>query len=179
MLPKNIMPLAFSAALALFTLSSFATAKEYRIGDLVIDHPIARATAPGARVGGGYVTIYNNGSSADRLIGGQANFAGKVEVHEMKMENNVMKMKPIEGGLIIPAGGMVTLAPGANHIMFMKLSESLKAGAEHNATLSFEKAGDIEVTFQIKSIAETMKMKAAKKLNHTKMNHGGPKDEGE
>ncbi len=174
---KNINAFALSAALALSTLSSIATAQEYKIGDLIIDHPIARATAPGARVGGGYVKIHNNGSTADRLTGGQAGFAGKVEIHEMKMENNIMKMKPIVGGLVIPASGIVTLAPGTNHIMFMKLSKALKEGAKHEATLTFEKAGDVKVTFQIKSIAETMKLKVSTKMDHSKMNHGDHKKE--
>ena len=175
---KNMKAVAFSTALVVSTLSSLANAREYKIGDLTVNHPIARASAPGARVGGGYVKIHNNGTTADRLIGGEAAFAGKVEIHEMKMENNIMRMRPLEDGLVIPAGGMVTLAPGTNHIMFMKLREPLKQGAEHKATLIFEKAGRIEVTFQIKSIAETLKLKGAQKLDHSKMNHGEHKHEG-
>jgi copper(I)-binding protein len=172
---RKLKAFALSSALAVSAAASSASANEYKVGDLVIAHPIARATAPSARVGGGYVVIHNNGTSADRLIGGNAKFAGKVEIHEMKMENDVMRMKPIEGGLVIPAGEKVILAPGGNHIMFMKLSETLEQGATRKATLIFEKAGNVEVTFQIKSIAETLKLKDASKMDHSKMNHGGHK----
>ncbi len=147
------------AAAILFATTSTGFAHEYKVGDLVIDHPVARETASGANVGGGYVTIKNTGSTADRLIGGSANFAGKIEIHEMKMVDQVMKMNPIEGGLEIPAGATVKLAPGGNHIMFMKLSSQLKEGEKHKATLKFEKAGGVEITFSVLSIAETLKMK--------------------
>ena len=177
MLYRNTRAIALSLALVASAFSSTTNAHEYKVGNLIIDHPVARATAPGARVGGGYVVIHNNGTEDDRLIGGQAEFAGKVEIHEMKVEDNIMKMRPISGGLIIPAGGMVTLAPGTNHIMFMNLSEGLKEGAEHKATLTFEKAGTIDVIFQIKSIADTLKLKGAKKMDHSKMNHSGHKKE--
>jgi len=157
-----------SATAITLTLAGSAFANEFKIGNLMIDHPVARATAPGAKVGGGYVTIKNMGNTADRLIGGSALFAGKVEIHEMKMENDIMKMKPIEGGLEIPAGGEVKLLPGGNHIMFMRLTEALEAGKPVKATLKFEKAGEAEVTFNVLTIAETMKLKGSHKM---KMNH--------
>ena len=138
------------AALALSTASLFAG--DYTAGSLEISAPYARATLPGAPVSGGYMTIRNTGDSADRLTGGRADFAGKVEVHEMKMDGEVMKMRELEGGLEIPAGGEVTLKPGGLHIMFMQLDEQMKEGEKRPATLVFEQAGEVTVEFEVKHI---------------------------
>jgi putative copper export protein/copper(I)-binding protein/mono/diheme cytochrome c family protein len=76
-----------------------ASAQEVKVGDLRIEHPWARATPKGAKVGAGYLTITNNGSTPDRLVGGSSQDAGTVEVHEMVMKDNVMTMRRIAGGL--------------------------------------------------------------------------------
>jgi len=145
---------------ALFAaMATSAPAEGIKFGDLMIMQPTLRATAPGAKVGAGYVSITNNGTVAERLVGGGAEFAGKLEVHEMKMENQVMKMKQLADGLKIPAGATVNLKPGGNHLMFMQLKTALKAGDHHKAVLVFEKSGRREFTFTVKSIADTLKMK--------------------
>lgn len=140
-------------AIAALLATGTALAHDYTAGDLVIDHPVARATPANAPVSGGYMTIRNTGDEADRLVGGTAAFAGKVEIHEMSMDGDVMKMREIEGGIEIPAGGEVVLKPGGLHVMFMQLGERLEEGDEHTATLAFEKAGDVEVTFNVESLA--------------------------
>lgn len=140
--------LGIASALAL-TIAAPAVGAEYRVGDLVIENPTARATPPNAPVSGGYMTIRNEGDAPDRLVGGSAGFAGKTEIHEMTMENDVMKMRPVEGGLEIPAGRSVDLKPGGFHVMFMQLSEQLKEGETRKATLTFEKAGDAELDFEV------------------------------
>ncbi len=150
------------AALTAFTSAAFA--QQFTLGDLVIDQAVARATAPGAKVGGGYLKITNNGAEADRLIGATAPFSGRVEIHEMKMENDVMRMKPVEGGLVIEPGATETLAPGGNHVMFMALSEALAKDEERAVVLQFEKSGEVEVVFKVKSIAETMEMNSTMKM---------------
>ena len=68
---------------------------------LTLAQPWSRATPGGAKVGGGYLSITNTGAASDRLIGGSFPLASKVEVHEMRMEGDVMRMKPVEGGLEI------------------------------------------------------------------------------
>jgi len=135
---------------------------EYKVGDLVISAPMAKATPPNAPVSGGYMTITNNGSQPDRLVSVSTPFAPKVEIHEMTMEGDVMKMRPVAGGLEIPAGGSVELKPGGYHVMFMDLSEPLKEGESRKAVLTFEKAGTVEVEFTVKEM---------KPGGH--MNHGG------
>jgi len=133
-----------------------ATAPTYKIGNLVITAPWARATPKGAPVGGGYLTITNNGSDPDRLIGGSfASAAGRVEVHEMTMEGGVMRMRPVAGGLEIKPGQTVTLKPGSYHLMFMGLKQQLKAGEAVKGTLEFAKAGKVEISYQVRAMGDS------------------------
>jgi copper(I)-binding protein len=104
-----------------------ALAQQVKIGDLVLDHAWARATPGGTKVGGGYLTIENKGATADKLIGGSSPAAGKIEIHEMAMNQGVMTMRPVKDGLPIPAGQSVTLGPGGYHIMMMGKPRSKKA----------------------------------------------------
>jgi len=155
-------PLLIGLAVSL-SIATSAFAHEYKVGDLEIIHPYARATQPNAPVSGGYMTIKNTGTEADHLIGGAADFAGMVQIHEMKMENDVMKMREIEGGLEIPAGGEVVLKPGGYHVMFMKLKEQLQAGETRKTTLQFEKAGPVDIEFNVEDV------KPMGNMDHSKM----------
>ncbi len=146
---KTILP-AF--ALGLTLLAGPAFAHDFTLGDLVIDHPYARATPPNAPVSGGYMTIRNSGTQADRLVSATASFADKVEFHEMAMDGDVMKMRPLADGLEIPAGGEVILKPGGYHVMFMQLGQQLEAGEKVKATLTFQNAGAIEVEFDVEEM---------------------------
>jgi periplasmic copper chaperone A len=145
-----------SLTLALFALAVIcagpAVAQQLKAGDLVLDHAWARATPGGAEVGGAYLTIKNNGTAADKLIGGSSSIAAEVQVHEMAMNNGVMTMRPVNGGLSIPPGKSVTLAPGGYHIMLMQLKAPLKQGGKLPVTLQFEKAGKVDVTFDIEGV---------------------------
>lgn len=122
-------------------------------GDLTIGEAWTRATVKTAKVGAGFVTIKNKGDQPDRLIGAEVNFAKQVQIHEMKLVEDVMRMRPLPDGVEIPAGGEVTLKPGAEHVMFMGLKEQLVEGTKVQATLKFEKAGDVPVTFYVNSLA--------------------------
>lgn len=152
---------------ALCLMGGAAFAHDYKIGELEILHPHARATPPNAPVSGGYMTIRNGGAAADRLIGGAADFAGKIEIHEMVMDGDVMRMREIEGGLEIPAGGEVVLKPGGYHVMFMRLKEQMKPGERRKVTLKFRDAGAIDVDFSVEEI------KPGHGMDHGKMNEGG------
>lgn len=160
-----------AAATLLASASAFAH-DEHKAGDLVIDHPVARATPANAPVSGGYMTIRNTGEEGDRLVAGAADFAGKVEIHEMVMDGDVMKMREIEGGIEIPAGGEVVLKPGGLHVMFMQLDEQLEEGDELAATLTFEKAGDVTVTFDVQSL-EQIRAHMGGDMDHGSMDHSG------
>src|SRR3954452_17919619 len=101
---------AFAALLAV--LGASAHAQEVKAGDLVITQACSRATPGGAKIAGGFLTIENKGSAADRLIGGSGDVAAKVEVHELTMNNGVMTMRPLDKGLTIEPGKAVKLGPG-------------------------------------------------------------------
>src|SRR5580700_4593752 len=105
-----------SAILFAGLIAAPASAAEVKAGDLVITQAWSRATPGGAKVGGGYLTIENRGSAPDRLIGGSADVAAKVQVHEMSMNNGVMTMRPVDGGLVIEPGKTVKLSPGGFHL---------------------------------------------------------------
>ena len=129
-----------------------ARAEEVKAGDLVITQAWSRATPGGAKVGGGYLTIENKGSTPDRLIGGSADVADKVEVHEMAMNNGVMTMRPLDKGLVIEPGKTVKLAPGGYHLMLLDLKSPLKQGDKLPVTLEFEKAGKVSLSLDVQGI---------------------------
>jgi periplasmic copper chaperone A len=133
-------------------LAAPARADEVKAGDLVISQAWSRATPNGAKIGGGYLTIENKGAAADRLIGVSAEVAGKVEVHEMAMNNGVMTMRPLDKGLAIDPGKTVKLAPGGYHLMMFDLKSPLKQGDKLPITLEFEKAGKVKVSLDVQGI---------------------------
>ena len=129
-----------------------ARAEDVKAGDLVVSQAWSRATPKGAKVGGSYLTIENKGSAPDKLIGASADVAGSIQVHEMSMTNGMMKMRPVEGGLAIEPGKTVKLAPGGYHLMMMDLKNPLKQGDKLPITLEFEKAGKVQVTFDVMGV---------------------------
>lgn len=145
----------FAAAILAFALNAAqvpANAHDYKVGSLEIGHPWTRATPKGATVGAGYLKITNKGNVADRLTA--ASFAGapRVEIHEMAMEGGTMKMRELKGGLEIKPGATVELKPGGYHIMFMNLPQPLEKGKRIKGTLTFEKAGPVDVEFTVEVI---------------------------
>jgi periplasmic copper chaperone A len=140
------------AVLVATLLTAPARAQEVRAGDLVITQPWSRATPGGAKVAGGYLTIENKGSTPDRLIGGSADVAARVEVHEMATDNGVMTMRPLDSGLTIEPGKSVKLAPGGIHLMMFDLRSPLKKGDKLPVTLEFEKAGKVKISFDIQGV---------------------------
>ena len=121
----------------------------YLLGELEISSTVAFATMPNAPVAGGFMTITNRGSDDDRLIGAASDAAGRMEIHEMTMDGDVMKMRELENGLTVPAGQTVTLQPGGFHVMFMDLAGPLIEGKSVAVTLTFEQSGEIEVIMPI------------------------------
>jgi copper(I)-binding protein len=154
------------AALAAAILATPAAAEQITKGDIVITDPWARATPKGAAVAGGFMQIENKGSAPDKLTGGTLPLAGRFEVHEMTMTGEVMKMRPVEGGLAIPPGGSVVLKPGSYHVMFMELKEPLVEGTTLTGTLTFEKAGTVEVHYAVRALGATGQRAPNAPANH-------------
>jgi len=119
---------------------------------IAVSHGWSRETAPGQDAGGAFLTIVNEGTVPDRLLGGTAPAAQDVQIHTVDMTGGVMRMRQLAKGLEIPAGGTVTLAPGGNHIMLMGLKRPLAQGETVPLTLEFEKAGDIGVELTVQPI---------------------------
>ncbi len=124
-----------------------------KAGEMEISEGWARAMLPGQKAGGGYLTIANHGNAADRLVAATSPAAGKVEIHTMSMKGEVMEMRPVEGGLEIPAGETVELKPGGLHVMFLNVKEPFKEGASVPVTLDFEHAGKVEMSLPVKTAA--------------------------
>lgn len=140
------------AAICLLLMPALVRAHDYKLGALEIKHPWTRATPATAKAAGGFFTITNTGSTPDRLISARSDVSDKVEVHEMKMDGNVMRMREIEKGLEIPPGATVMLKPGGYHIMFMELKAPLAKDAKVPVTLVFEKAGSIDVGMKVEAM---------------------------
>jgi copper(I)-binding protein len=149
---KNVTSMLAAAASLLAVAAAPAGAQEMKAGDLVISQPWSRATPAGAKVAGGYLTIENKGSVPDRLVAGSGDVAGRVEIHEMAMNNGVMTMRPLDKGLTIEPGKTVKLAPGGYHLMLMDLKGPLKQGEKVPVTLEFEKAGKVTLSLDVQGV---------------------------
>lgn len=145
---------ALCLSLAVSTLAHAQDAAHAK--GLVIDQAWSRVTTPTARVGGGYLTITNHGPHDDRLLAVASEHSGKAEVHTMTMQDDVMIMRPVAEGLIIPAGETLHLAPGGFHLMFMQLNQPHVVDEPFSATLTFERAGSKDVTFEVLSMRDSM-----------------------
>ena len=140
-----------ATALSLAVLAGPALADHVtKVGDISIEHPWSRKSPMGADVAAGFMVITNTGKTDDKLISGTAEIAHMVQIHDMKMDGDVMKMFEIPGGLVIPAGGSVELKPKSKHIMFMHVMKQPDVGATFKGSLTFEKAGTIEIVYDVK-----------------------------
>ncbi|MBU3615752.1 copper chaperone PCu(A)C [Polynucleobacter sp. JS-Polo-80-F4] len=112
-----------------------------------IEDAYTRATVPGQQVAGGFMKIENKGS-ADQLISASSPVAGEVQLHEMAMDGNIMKMRQVKD-IALPAGGAVELKPGGLHLMFMNIKAPLTAGETVPVKLKFAKAGEVDVKMPV------------------------------
>lgn len=136
--------LAFGAGLMLLSCAAFA-----QQDDVQISNAWARATPGGAQTAAAYVTLES--PSGDRLTGASTPVAQKAEIHEMTMDGNVMKMRPV-AGVDLPAGKPVALKPGGYHLMLSGLAKPLKEGDTFPMTLDFAKAGERQVQVSVAKI---------------------------
>jgi copper(I)-binding protein len=128
-----------------------ASAHEYALKSLKIDHPFARATPPGAKTGGVFVTVENTGSQSDRLISVSSPVAGVADLHEMKVDAGVMRMRGV-AALEVKPGETLELKPGGYHVMLSELRQPLKVGDKFPLTLKFENAGTVEVSVWVEEM---------------------------
>jgi periplasmic copper chaperone A len=131
--------------------SSAASAHEYALKSLKIDHPFARATPPGAKTGGVFVTVENTGSQSDRLMSVSSPVAGVAELHEMSVDAGVMRMRGV-AALEVKPGETLQLKPGGYHVMLSELRQPLKVGDRFPMTLKFQNAGVVEVSVWVEEM---------------------------
>lgn len=136
----------------MLAISSSAAAESYDLGSIHIDHPWARATPKGAKIGAGYMTITNRGAAPDRLISGSTPVATRLVIHKMTMDNDIMQMRPLVQGLEINPGATVDLTAESLHVMFEGLKQPLQQGQRIKANLVFERAGTIEVEYLVEGM---------------------------
>ena len=144
----RILAIAVVAAIA---VAGAASAHDYQLRTLHIDHPFARATPPGARSGGVFLSVENQGAQTDRLLTVSTPAAGSAELHQMVLDAGVMRMRAVAGVDVKP-GDRLVLQPGGYHVMLADLKRPLRAGDHFPLTLGFEKAGSIEVNVEVESM---------------------------
>ena len=142
---KLIMTFRLLPALAALLFAASAHSHSFDVGSLHIDHPYARPTVAQQPSGAAFLSIENRGKTADKLVRASAPVAKEVQIHSMKMEGDVMRMRELDALEVNPAA-TVTLQPGGYHIMLIGLKQPLKTGDKFPLMLTFEKAGQVEVT---------------------------------
>lgn len=145
------------AALAMMAalLPSAALAHGFKANAIEIVHPFFRATPPGAKTGAGYVILKNNGSESEKLLGIETEAAERVTFHRTVTESGMAKMVPIEGGLEIPPGGEYRLGLDGTHAMLEGLTAPIGLGQLITGTLVFEKAGRVDIDFEVEPAGTT------------------------
>ena len=149
---KNNLLNAMLAVVVGIGLAGMAQAQNAKVGGVQIENAYTRATVPGQMAAGGFMKIENKGA-ADQLISASSPVAGEVQLHEMSMEGNVMKMRQVKD-IAVPAGGAVELKPGGLHLMFINIKAPLTAGQTVPVKLKFAKAGEVEVKIPVNAMGQ-------------------------
>ena len=142
----SILGLGFCGSLMAQDVSKTVTTNAIKI-----ENAYTRATAPGQQVAGGFMKIENKGGSGDQLVSASSPAAGEVQLHEMAMDGNVMKMRQVKD-IAVPANGAVELKPGGYHLMFLNLKGPFNAGQTVPVKLKFAKAGEVEVKLPVNAV---------------------------
>jgi len=143
-------------SIALMAFATSIQAQDAKVGSIKIENAYVRATAPGQPAAGAFMKIDNSGA-ADQLLSASSPAAGEVQLHQMSMEGNVMKMGQVKD-IAVPANGSVDLKPGGYHIMLMNIKAPLKAGETVPVKLKFAKAGEVEVKLPVNAVGSGMNM---------------------
>lgn len=156
---KNIY--IISLIMGIFSVAT-SQAAEYKKDNIVVESPWMRAKAAGAKVVGGYAHIINNGDEDEYLVGVESPISNKIQLHEMKTVNNVMKMRALRKPILIKAHSDFTLKPGSYHIMFLKVKKTVDKGTKVPAKFLFKNVGSIEAEFDVADFASKEAPIAAK-----------------
>lgn len=142
--------IALLLPLAMFSTPAFS--HDFKVGNLTIDHPTATPTRGSVRVNAGYMTIINAGATPDRLVAASSPQAGRIELHNhIRAANGMMQMREVQGGVVVPARGRVAFTQGGLHLMIYDPQAPLREGGTLPITLTFERAGRVEVVAMIET----------------------------
>ena len=148
---KEMTMRLISIVVIVFCMNAHAMAKDYKVGSIEISTPWSRTTPKGAQTGVGYMSIKNNGTTPDRLIGGSIEVADHFQLHSMAIENGIAKMRELSDIEIKP-GQTIEFKPSGSHVMFVNLKRPLSKGEHVSGTLVFERAGKVNVEYSVESI---------------------------
>lgn len=140
----------FAFALGAALLAGVAQAHSFAVGGLTIGHPWSRPAAQGGN-GAGFLSVTSKSAAPDRLTSVSSPVAARVEIHESMIMDGKAMMHPRPGGLPVPAGGRAEMKPGGWHLMFIGLKRPLAIGDRFPATLTFQKAGKVQVEFVVQA----------------------------
>ena len=151
------MAMHFLLILLALIFSAFpnANAEKINFHSLVIHNAWIKETPPNHSITSGYLIIENTGYEDETLISVSSSFAAKVEIHQMMMDENVMKMRQVGDELIIPAGKKIHLEPGGFHLMFVELDMQMIPMRKHPITLTFKDFGTLTIEATVKSFAKS------------------------
>ena len=147
-----------TVAIIAFCVSANAMATDYKVGSIAINAPWSRASPKGAQTAIGYMTIKNNGTTSDRLVGGSIEVADRFDLHAMTMENDISKMRDLSG--------TIDFKPGASHAMFVGLKRPLSKGDRVKGTLIFEHAGTVQIEYDVQGIGAQHGPQAIDHMQH-------------
>jgi copper(I)-binding protein len=139
---------------------------------LALGHPVILVAGKSAKSVGGFLVIENTSDQTERLISANSDIARKTELHTHIIENDVARMRKVEGGFEIEAGGVRVLKRGGDHIMLMGLTEVPAVGDTVSLTLEFENAGEVVVSFEVMDAVK------AGEMIHGTMDHGAMHKDG-
>jgi len=141
--------LIFLSFLMCAVVTSFSFAESIKFNGLIISNLWIKEPIGNHSMTSGYLTIKNTNAYDEHLIAIISNIAKKSEIHEMIIDNDIMKMNVLNDGLKIPANSTVHLKPGSYHIMFMKLQKKIKIMSTHKINLNFEKSGQLNIDVSV------------------------------
>ena len=158
---KKIAVLLLAVFVLLFVVACGAspesgTSSENDSPQIKVMEPWSRPSPMTAGNGAVYMMLMNEGGNTDTLVSVETDVAEVVELHETKMENDVMKMSPIEGGIEVPGGGSAELKPGGMHVMLINLKEELVPGKKISLTLNFAKSTPMKIEAEIREMGGDM-----------------------
>ncbi|MEP1793048.1 copper chaperone PCu(A)C [Parasphingorhabdus sp.] len=163
------MKFLIQAATAALLVATTAHAHDYKLAGLSVMHPKTFEKAAAVKVAGGYMTIENTSDTDDKLLEVRIQEVPRVELHLSETDANGVARMIKQDGIPVPAGETVTLKPGGLHVMLMGIGGSAYAeGDKINATLVFEKAGTLDVSFNVEARSD----EDHEAMDHSKMDHG-------